>query len=198
VTASDATTSLTGGQYWIDGSATPPANPTAFAGLSASIPTSTLAAGTHTIYVRVQDAALNWSTVSSAALWVVLAVNDTATITANGSTTQTFDVGAPGLLANDQPSAAGRTTSIASAPIRTSGTGAGTIVVSCPAALGVAATPAIGGSTVCTNGAYRVTLNGVGNNNNQRAASKRGTFSFTYTLTFNGVTSTATVTITVN
>ena len=95
-------------------------------------------------------------------------------------------------------SAVGRLARIASAPVRTSGNGAGTIAISCPGSLGTAATPSINGNTVCTNGAYRVTLNGVGNNNNQRTASKRGTYQFTYTLTLNGVTATATVTITVN
>jgi hypothetical protein len=57
---------------------------------------------------------------------------------------------------------------------------------------------AIGPNTICTNGAYRVNLSAVGNNNNQRAAARRGTFSFTYTESLNGVTSPATVTITVN
>lgn len=199
VTASDAGTGVSGGQYWIDGTATPPANPTAFTGTSVAIDTSALAAGAHVVYVRVQDAATNWSAVSSATLDVVQAVNDALAITANGNATQTSDVTAPGLLTNDQPiGTAGRTTLIASAPVRTSGTGTGTITVTCPASLGTAATPAISGNTVCTNGAYRVTLNGVGNNNNQRAASKRGTYQFTYTLILNGVTSTATVTITVN
>jgi hypothetical protein len=201
VTASDGTgTGVSGGQYWIDGSATPPANPTAFAGTSAIVNTSTLAAGTHTVYLRVQDGATNWSTVSSATLYVVLAVNDARTITANGSTTQTSDANAAaGVLVNDQPvGVAGRTTMLTTAPVRASGNGAGTILLSCPSSLGTAATPSINGNTICTNGAYRVTLNGVGNNNNQRAASKRGTFTFTYTLTLNGVTSTATVTITVS
>jgi hypothetical protein len=82
--------------------------------------------------------------------------------------------------------------------VRTSGTGAGTLTLSCPGSLGTAATPSISGQTICANGAYRVTLTGVGNNNNQRAASKRGTFQFTYTEKLNGVTSTATVVITVN
>jgi len=200
VVASDGTgVGVTGGQYWIDGSATPPASPTAFNGSSATINTSPLAAGRHTVYVRVRDGATNWSAVSSATLDVVQAVNDAVTLTANTSATQNADQAAPGLLANDQPTAAiGRTTTLTTAPVRLTGNGAGTVTLSCPAALGTAATPSISGNTVCTNGAYRVTLNGVGNNNNQRAASKRGTFSFTYTMTLNGVSSTATVTITVN
>jgi FtsP/CotA-like multicopper oxidase with cupredoxin domain len=201
VTANDGTgTGVSGGQYWIDGSATPPANPTAFVSTPVSINTSTLAAGTHTVYVQMKDGAANWSTVSSLTLYVVQAVNDARTITANNNTTQTSDANATaGLLTNDQPvGVAGRTVGIASAPGRTSGNGTGTITVTCPSGLGIAAPPAISGNTVCTNGTYRVTLNGNGSSNNQRTASKRGTYQFTYTLTLNGVTSTATVTITVN
>jgi hypothetical protein len=199
VTAADVGTSVAGGQYWIDGTATPPANPTAFSGTSATINTSALATGVHTVYVRVRDAAGNWSAVSSAALTVILAVNDTRTITASTSATQNSDQAAPGVLSNDQPTGlAGRTARLASTPIRTSGTGAGTIAVSCPATLGTAATPAIGGNTVCTNGAYRLTLSGVGTSGNARRASKLGTYTFTYSEIVNGVTSTATVAITVN
>lgn len=201
VTAADIGTSVTGGQYWIDGTATPPANATAFTNTSPSptINTSALAAGTHTVYVRVQDAATNWSAVSSATLTVIRAVNDAWTITANNNATQTSDQAAPGVLANDQPvGVTGRTAALASAPVRTSGAGAGTITVTCPISLGTSATPAIGVNTVCTNGAYRLTLNGVGGSGSARAASKRGTYQFTYTEALGGATSTATVTITVN
>jgi Multicopper oxidase len=195
VSAADVGTGVVGGEYWIDAAA-----PTSFAGTTVTINTGTLAAGAHTVNVRVQDAATNWSAVSSATLYLVRAVNDAVAITANTSATQTADVNAAaGALANDQPvGVAGRTARLASAPQRTSGSGAGTITVTCPASLGTAAAPAISGNTVCTNGAYRVTLTGVGNNNNQRRASKQGTFSFTYTETLNGVTSVATVVITVN
>jgi len=200
VVADDTGTGVSGGQYWIDGTATPPATATAFTGTTATINTGVLAGGIHTVYVRVQDAATNWSAVSSATLTVIQAVNDTSTITANNSATQTSDANAAaGVLVNDQPiGLAGRTASLASAPVRTSGTGAGTITLSCPASLGIPATPAISGSTVCTNGAYRTTLNGVGNSGNARRTSKLGTYQFTYTETLNGATSTATVTITVN
>ena len=200
VTANDGTgVGIGSGQYWIDGTSTPPAGATGFAGTSTSIDTSALTGGVHTVYVRVQDLVGNWSTVSSASLIVIQAVDDSRTITANGSATQTSDANAAaGVLANDEPIGnAGRTVVLTSAPTRTSGTGAGTITLSCPASLGTAATPSVGGNTICTNGAYRVTLNGVGNNNNQRAASKRGSFQFTYTMTLNGVTQTATVTIVV-
>ena len=145
---------LAGGQYWIDGTATPPANPTAFAGTSTnfSVPTG----GVHTVYVRVGDAAGNWSAVRSATLTVPSAVNDALTLTANNNATQTSNQAAPGVLANDLPvGMAGRTATLVSGPVRTSGAGAGTISVTCGAG------PATG---VCANGAYRVTLNGVGNN----------------------------------
>ncbi len=188
-------------QYWIDGSTTPPANPIAIAPTGGSIGTATLPVGVHTIYVRVQDAASNWSTVASAALTVApVPAADTKTISANGNATQVTNYAANvGLLVNDVPNVAGRTVRLASAPVRLTGTGTGTMTVTCQGGGGnTAATPAIGGNTVCTNGAFRITLNGVGGNNAARTASKLGSFSFTYTETLNGVTSApATVTITV-
>ncbi|MGA8893467.1 MAG: multicopper oxidase domain-containing protein [Anaeromyxobacteraceae bacterium] len=189
---------LAGGQYWIDGAATPPANPIAFAGSTASIPPP--AGGTHTVYLRIRDAAGNFSAVRSAALTVLAAVNDARSITANGNATQTSDTTTTqSVLANDLPGGPGRTAALAVAPARTSGTGAGTVVLSCPAALGTPATPAVGGNTICTNGRYRVTLNGVGASNTQRRTSKLGAYQFTYTMTLNGrTTPPATVTITVN
>jgi hypothetical protein len=200
VAAADTGTGVTGGQYWIDGTATPPANPSSFTGTSASIATSTLSGAVHTVYVRVRDAAGNWSAVSSRTLTVIRAVNDARSITANTSATQNSDANAAaGVLTNDEPiGLAGRTASLATAPVRTSGAGTGTITLSCPTALGTAATPAIGGNTVCTNGAYRVTLNGIGTSGNARQASKRGTFQFSYRENLNGASSLATVTITVN
>ena len=182
VTANDGTgVGVGSGQYWIDGTATPPADATAFGGASTSINTSALAGGVHTVYVRMQDLVGNWSTVSSASLIVAQAVNDSLTITANTNTTQTSTQAAPGVLANDLPiGQAGRTVTLLSGPVRTSGSGTGTIAV-----------------TLNSNGSYTVTLTGVGNNNNQRRTSKLGTYQFTYTMTLNGVTSTATVTIVV-
>jgi len=123
-------------------------------------------------------------------------MDDTLTISANTSASQTSNVTAPGVLANDEP--AGAVLAIASEPVRTGGSGAGTVTVSCPAALGTAAAPVIGGNTLCTNGAYQVTLTGVGKGGNARRSSKRGTYQFTYRLTLDGASSTATVTITVN
>ncbi len=200
VAATDALSGVAGWQYWIDGTTTPPPNPTSFTGTSATINTAALAAGSHTVNVRVKDVAGNWSAVASRPLYVALAVNDARSITASGTTgTQTSDANAGnGVLTNDQPvGVAGRTARLLSAPIRTSGTGTAVLTLSCPTSLGTAG-PAIGPNTICTNGAYRVNLSAVGNNNNQRAAARRGTFTFTYTEILNGVTSPATVTITVN
>jgi hypothetical protein len=181
-------------QYWVDGSATPPANPIAFTGATLNI--TGLTGGTHTVYVRVQDAAGNWSTVSSVTVYVVQAVNDTVpAFNANNNASQQVNIAAPGVLANDAPDAtvAGRTATLVSGPIRTSngsGTGTGTIAVTCPNASATA---------ICANGSYRITLTGVGATGAQRAASKRGTYQFTYRETLNGVNSApATVTITVN
>jgi hypothetical protein len=198
VTSDGAGAGVVSGQYWIDGTATPPANPTSFNGSNAIVGTSALAGGTHLIWVRVLDAAGNWSVAKSATLAVVQAIDDSATVTANTSTTQTINNNASsGVLVNDLPGGAGRTVVLASAPVRTGGTGIGTLTLSCPGSLGTAA-PSVSGNTICTNGAYRITLTGVGNNNSQRRASKRGTFSFRYTMTLGGASSTATVTITVN
>ena len=108
------------------------------------------------------------------------------------------------MLANDQPiGGTGRTVTLATAPVRTQGTGGGTITLSCNG--GTAATPSVSGNTICTNGTYRVTLSTASvpatpanTLNARRQAAKRGTYQFTYTETLNGVTSNATVTITVN
>jgi hypothetical protein len=193
---------VAGGEYWIGTTDIAAGTGTSFTGLTSSVDTSALAGGTHTVRARIRDAAGNWSTVvRTATLNVIQAVNDIRTIAANGSATQTNDTNtAARVLANDQPiGVAGRTAALASAPVRTSGAGAGTITVTCPGSLGTAAAPAISGNTVCTNGGYRVILNGLGANNAARLASKLGTYQFTYTETLNGVTTPpATVTITVN
>ena len=178
---------VAGGQYWIDGSATPPANATAFTGTTAALTATT--GGVHTVYVRVRDAAGNWTAVRSVTLTVPSAVDDAVTITANTNRTQ--GVNEPTVLGNDLPiGTPGRTATLVSGPVRTGGNGAGTIRVSC------------GNSTttgVCAGGSYRVTLTGVGSSGNARRASKRGTYQFTYTETLNGkTTAPATVAITVN
>jgi hypothetical protein len=193
VVASD-NVGVAGGQYWIDGTATPPANATAFAGTSALIDTGTLAAGYHTVYVRVRDAAMNWSMVSSATLTVIQAIDDAVTVSANTQASQQIDIAAPGVLANDEPIGdAGRTADLVTVAVRIDTTGnLGTITVTCPPS----AT-----SGVCADGSYRITLNADpgAQGGNARRASKRGTYQFTYTETLNGVTTPpATVTITVN
>jgi hypothetical protein len=52
---------VAGGEYWLGTTAPAPGGGTAFTGPSASIPTTSLAAGTYTVGVRVRDAAGNWS-----------------------------------------------------------------------------------------------------------------------------------------
>jgi hypothetical protein len=193
VTSNDVGTGVIGGQYWIDGTATPPANPSTFTGTVATINTGALAAGTHTVYVRVQDAATNWSTVSSSTLYVVQAVANTYSTTiqtnaAGNSRSQTITVNqANGVLTNDQPTGVAARTATPAAPVvtKTSGSANGSMTVALNA-----------------NGSFSYTLSvplstGVTGNANIRAA-KRGTYQFTYTETLNGITSTATVTITVN
>ena len=116
VAATDALSGVAGWQYWIDGTTTPPPNPTSFTGTSATINTAALAAGSHTVNVRVKDVAGNWSAVASRPLYVALAVNDARSITASGTTgTQTSDANAGnGVLTNDQPvGVAGRTSATA-------------------------------------------------------------------------------------
>lgn len=72
VTAQDPApgSGLNGGEYWIDGSAAPPATTIAFAGTSspitiAGINLTGLASGPHILYVRVKDAVGNYSSVRS-------------------------------------------------------------------------------------------------------------------------------------
>ncbi|NOT84737.1 MAG: multicopper oxidase domain-containing protein [Methylococcaceae bacterium] len=180
VVGSDVGTGLNGGQYTLDGGVAIP-----FVGLSASIATNTLLAGTHAVSVRLKDLAGNFSTASNVALNVVSAVNDSYNINANTSTTQNGNVNAAaGVLGNDQPlGVAGRTATLVSGPTRTFGAGAGTI----------------SSFTLNTNGSFIYTLTGVGANGTARQTSKRGTFQFTYRENLNGVQSApATVTITVN
>jgi hypothetical protein len=70
VTASDNVggSGLNGGEYWIDGTTTPPGTTTAFSGTSSPITisginVSTLSIGSHNLRVRVKDNAGNFSTV---------------------------------------------------------------------------------------------------------------------------------------
>jgi Multicopper oxidase len=196
ITAADNTggVGLGIGQYWIDGSATPPVSPIAIANTGGTINTSALAGGTHTVYYRVQDLATNASTVSSATLTVLRAVADAYTTTiannnAGNNRVQSITVSSgAGVLANDQPTGVAARTATPLTPAVTrisngTGTGLATMTVS-----------------LASNGGFTYTLtvpNSVIGNANIRAA-KRGAYQFTYTETLNGVTSNATVAITVN
>ncbi|MEO8357146.1 MAG: multicopper oxidase family protein [Chloroflexota bacterium] len=65
-----------GGEYWFGTTNPAPGAGTQFSGLSATVPTSSLAGGTYTLRARVRDVAGNWSTSFSSA---------TLTVTANSS-----------------------------------------------------------------------------------------------------------------
>jgi hypothetical protein len=188
-----------GGEWWIGNANIPAGTGTAFTGLTATVNTGALAAGTYTVRVRIRDAAGNWSAggvgaggVRIATLYVLQAQPDARTITANGATNvQISNGGGASVLANDLPNGVpGRTAVLASGPTRVSGTGTGTIAVAC------AATSAPG---VCADGTFQVRLTPSGASGAARAASKRGTYQFSYVERLNGVDSLpATVTITVN
>jgi hypothetical protein len=60
-------TGVNGGEYWLDGTTTPgSATAIPFVGLTPSIATDSMPAGTHAMRVRVHDAAGNWSTGTNA------------------------------------------------------------------------------------------------------------------------------------
>lgn len=203
VTADGTGTAVAGGQYWIDGSATPPASPSTFSGTGATINASALAGGTHTVYFRVQDAATNWSAVQSRTVTVVQAVADAKSLnasTTNNTQTQSYNTNASSLLANDFPTSASAT--LMSVPLKTSGNPAAVMTLTCTSGTG---SSTVVGSTICSNGRFTINLSnaGITGNNNAaqaaRAAARRGTYTFTYTITASGVTSApVTVTITVN
>lgn len=152
-----------------------------------------LAVGIHAVAVRARDAAGNWGPLASALMVRSgVAVADAVSMTATTGVSQFTTFAAPGLLANDLPGLAGRTAALVTDPVRTSGTGTGTIRVSC----GTSTT-----SGVCADGSYRVTLTSAptATTGATRQASKRGTYQFTYRMTLNGVpTAPAIVTVTVN
>lgn len=200
IVGSDGTgTGITGGQYWIDGSATPPASTSTFNGTSATINTSALPGGAHTVYFRLRDALPNWSAVQSVSLSVVQAVADAKAFNANGTDgtqVQSYNSNATSLRANDFPTSG--TTALATAPVRIGGSGTVVPTLSCPAGGGNVAAAPVGGSTICTNGRFNVNLPDPGGNNAAQSAGRRGTYTFSYTITSGTVTSTALVTITVN
>ena len=201
VGAADGGSGLNGGQYWIDGTATP-AVTTAFAGTTFAVTTSGLSGGTHTVYARVVDAAGNYSAVRSATLYVVQSVADTQTATASTSANAQpiNSAGAAGVLTNDQPTGVtGRTAKLITAVSKSGGNNVGTYVLSCVGGTATNSTT-VGASSLCNSGSYRLTLSVPGTTPAaQRAAARRGTYTFTYAEMLNSVTSnTVTVTITVN
>jgi hypothetical protein len=149
------------------------------------------------VAVQMKDAVGNLSAASNLTLYVVQAVADAKSFNAtgaNGIQTQSYNTTGSSLLANDFPT--NGTAALVSAPVRIGGTGTVTPYLTCTS--GTAA-PAVGGSTICTNGRFTVNLPDPGGNNNAQMAGRRGTYTFTYTVTSGGVTSPpATVTITVN
>ncbi len=181
---------VAGVQYWFD-NATPPASPATAAGNgTASILTSTLPGGNHTLYFRARDAANNVSTaIRNVSLTVVQAVANgyNANIqnnNAGNNRVQTFTVGGTGVLGNDLPTG-GTRSATPSNPVVTKLSGPATASMTV---------------TLATNGSFTYTLtvqNSVTGNANIRAA-KRGTYRFNYTFTRNGVASVGTVNITVN
>ena len=200
VTATDTGgTGVTGGQYWIDGSATPPASPTAFSG-TFTVTTVGLTGGTHTVYARVVDLAGNYSVVKTATLYVVLAVADSQTAAASTGTgaQQINSTGTSGVLTNDQPTGVAlRAAKLITAVAKTGGNTTGTYTLTCATGGG---TSVVGTSTICTSGSYRLTLSVPASANTAalRAAARRGTYTFSYAEILNGVQSnTVTVTITV-
>jgi hypothetical protein len=62
---------VSGGEYWFVDPSIPVGTGTAFTGLTASVPTATLTAGSYAVRTRVRDVAGNWSAVQSATLTVV-------------------------------------------------------------------------------------------------------------------------------
>ncbi|MHB8891132.1 MAG: multicopper oxidase domain-containing protein [Candidatus Limnocylindrales bacterium] len=86
-TATDATTSVTAGEWW-EGADPGAGNGTQFSGVSTTIDyvARDWAAGNHTLNARVRDAAGNWSTVSSTIVAVVLPDNVFADSFGSGGT----------------------------------------------------------------------------------------------------------------
>jgi Multicopper oxidase len=188
-------TNVVGGDYWFD-SATVPAVTTPFTGLPATIVTSSLTGGQHTVRLRIKDAAGNLSVVSnSITVNVLQAINNAYAVNANTSNTpQTVSVNtANGVLTNDQPTGvAGRTATIVAGSLHRIDNNNGT---------GASAGTGTIGVTLNANGSFSYTLTAPAsaNTNILRQNAKRGHYSFTYTETLNGVISApATVTITVN
>ncbi len=74
---------VAGGEWWIGNSNITPGTGTAFGGLSTTVPTASLNAGTYTVRVRIRDAAGNWSTGRNGVRTATLRVTNTL-VFANG------------------------------------------------------------------------------------------------------------------
>ena len=131
-------------------------------------------AGTHTFSYTVRDSLGSTSNPAIVTVHVPQARNDSYSVTANTSTSQT--VNAASVALNDVPNISGRTFTRLSNPIRTSGTGTGTLTIT---------------SFNTGTGAFSYRLSGT-------QANKRGSFQFSYRMSLGGVnTAPATVTISV-
>ena len=128
-------------------------------------------AGTNTFSYTVKDSLGTASNPATVTVHVPQARNDSYSVTANTSTSQTGTAASVGL--NDVPNISGRTLTRLSNPIRTSGTGTGTLTIT---------------SFNASTGAFSYRLSGT-------QANKRGTFQFSYRMSLGGVNTAATVTI---
>jgi hypothetical protein len=129
-------------------------------------------AGSTTFSYTVKDSLGSTSNPATVTVHVPQARNDSYSVTANTSTSQT--VTAASVALNDVPNISGRTFTRLSNPIRTSGTGTGTLMIT---------------SFNTGTGAFSYRLSGT-------QVNKRGTFQFSYRMSLGGVnTAPATVTI---
>ena len=151
-----------------------PANGSAKANANGTItytPTTGFA-GTNSFSYTVKDSLGTASNPAPVTVHVPQARNDSYSVTANTSTSQTGTAASVGL--NDVPNISGRTFTRLGNPIRTSGSGTGTLTIT---------------SFNSSTGAFSYRLSGT-------QANKRGTFQFSYRMSLGGVnTAPATVTI---
>ena len=131
-------------------------------------------AGSNNFSYTVKDSLGSTSNPATVTVHVPQARNDSYSVIATTSSSQT--VNAASVALNDVPNVSGRTFARLSNPVRTSGTGTGTMTVT---------------SFNTSTGAFSYRLNGT-------QTAKRGTFQFSYRMSLGGVnTAPATVTITV-
>jgi hypothetical protein len=153
-----------------------PANGTAQANANGTVTYApqTGFAGSNTFTYTVKDSLGSTSNPATVTVHVPQARNDSYNVTANTSTSQT--VNAATVALNGVPNVAGRSFARQSNPVRTGGTGTGTLTIT---------------SFNTSTGAFSYRLSGA-------QAAKRGTFQFTYRMSLGGVsTAPATVTIVV-